>query len=463
MRSGCRLAAGFAIGAEVSRPSYTVHLVILNQYYPPDVAPTGLLLRDVAEVLVSRGHEVTIVCSSGAYAGAERGISGHEIQDKNPDSPVHVVRIRSTRFGRGTSLGKVMDYGTFFLRAAWKLYTLHPRPDRIVAMTTPPYLSVLARAVSRFRGADHGHWVMDLYPDVMVSHGMIAKRGVVQRLLAFFTRWGFGGKRCQAVLTLGPDMVKSIGYYLENEKKHDSGGMDGYKSELVPDRVDPGAVSWVPLWATDLPKHDRGEGELAACRLRHERGWKNDEIVVMYSGNMGLGHRFDEMLAAAKEVKSRSGVGVQWRFVFFGGGRRRAEVLDFMMRNPELPMELHGYAPMGILNAHLKSADVHVVSLEAAWTGTMVPSKFQGIFAAGRPVVYVGSAKSSLAAWVNESGGGWFVEPDDVQGFVAALREAGDPRVRKLRGRAAEAFSDRHFDRHTNIRRCAGIFVGGRI
>ena len=66
--------------------------------------------------------------------------------------------------------------------------------------------------------------------------------------------------------------------------------------------------------------------------------------------------------------------------VFFGGGKRRAEVIEFLGGHPDCGVELHDYAPADILTEHLESADVHLVSLNAEWTGTMVPSKLQGIF-----------------------------------------------------------------------------------
>jgi len=36
------------------------------------------------------------------------------------------------------------------------------------------------------------------------------------------------------------------------------------------------------------------------------------------------------------------------------------------------------------------------------WNGTMVPSKLQGIFAAARPVLLVGSHASSIGRWIEE-------------------------------------------------------------
>ncbi len=224
-----------------------MHLVFLNQYYPPDAAPTGVMLQAVAEECARQGHQVTVICADGGYAGgggvvgsrlsvvsedgeeeelsvvscslSERKLASAQAQpttdNRQPTTPsptsLRIHRLPATRFGRGTFVGKLLDYASYYVGVAWRLGTMNPRPDRIVALTTPPYLSVLARAVSKLRGADHAHWVMDLYPDVMVAHGMLAEGGWKHRLLAGIARWGFGGRRCAAVLTLGPDMAARCG------------------------------------------------------------------------------------------------------------------------------------------------------------------------------------------------------------------------------------------------------------
>jgi len=90
----------------------------------------------------------------------------------------------------------------------------------------------------------------------------------------------------------------------------------------------------------------------------------------------------------------------------------------------------------------------------------MVPSKVQGIFRAGRPVIFIGSAESSIGRWVHESGGGWVLEPGDTGGLLAALAESLDPAVREQRGRAAKTFADRHFDKATNVARIVAVLAG---
>lgn len=409
-----------------------MNFILINQYYPPDVAPTGLMLESVAEELAALGHHVTILCSRGGYGGRKEAA---------PDEPattsgVEVVRCWSTTYGRRGFMGKLADYTSFYLGVAWGLCTAKRRPDRVVALTTPPFLSVIARLFTKCVGADHAHWVMDLYPDVMSAHGLLEPRSLPYRVLAALARFGFGGARCAGLITLGPDMAGRVGRYTTAETP----------------------LSWIPLWGTESKDDidsDSEDVDEQARTLRLKRGWRDDEAIVMYSGNMGLGHRFDEILAAAAEFQRGSSL----RIVFFGDGKRRHEIEDFIARHPQAPVELHGYVPRDELAGHLRSADVHLASLEPSWDGTMVPSKLQGIFAAGRPVIFVGSQTSSIGTWVRESGGGWVVAPGDSQAMKTSIHQAMDRGECDTRGTFAKAFSAHHFNKRRNSREIARLLA----
>jgi len=539
-----------------------MHLVFLNQYYPPDAAPTGVMLEGLVEGLLRDGHEVSVLCAVGGYAGKTQdkktqGTRQEEeanIEHRTPNAqrrtkedcgceprriaqapqttdhgqpstlPTHlklrIIRIGASKFGRGSFAGKLMDYASYYVGVALKLLTLRPRPDRIVALTTPPYLSLLARLMSKWRGADHAHWVMDVYPDVLAAHGMLSEQSLAYRLLAALARWGMGGKRCAAILTLGPDMAERVGGRVVSGPLSvvSDCGSEPRLDAQAPQTTDPRqptTVTWVPLWGTGMGRVVSGPLSVVgdcgtdlrldaqapqttdhrqpttlpqALALRRARGWGDTDLVVMYSGNMGLGHRFGEILAAAgggervvccplsvvgdcgseprhgaqapPTTDHRQPTTLPLRFVFFGGGKRRDEVAKFAETHPAADIELHDYAPADQLLAHLQSADVHIASLEPAWSGTMVPSKLQGIFAASRPVIFIGSAESSIGRWVLESGGGWVVAAGDVGGLLEALEHARDPGERACRGRAAKEFAEEHFDQHRNVARVAAILTG---
>ena len=405
-----------------------MHVVLLNQYYPPDVAPTGVMLEAVAEAIVARGHHVTVICAEGGYGSEEKTKKYREKGEGALGGNLRVVRIRATRCGRGSFAAKLLDYASYYLGVIGKLSTLEPAPDRIVALTTPPYLSVLARVMSKLRRGDHAHWVMDLYPDVMVSHGMLRPDALATRALRVLTRWSFGGRRNRLVLTLGPDMARRAETYL---------------SKATPQQ-------WVPLWG--MASQPLGDGE-GSSSCKPEISSASRPLVLMYSGNMGLGHRFGEFLEASVTH------GSDLRWCFYGEGKRRPEIEAFIQQHPEAPVELGGYVPRAELADHLASADVHLASLDPAWDGTMVPSKLQGIFSMGKPVLFVGSETSSIGRWILTSGGGWVIAPGDTTAMSVALDEALVPAIRQEKGERALAYAQEHFDRERNAALIAQSFT----
>ncbi|HMP76781.1 MAG TPA: glycosyltransferase family 4 protein [Kiritimatiellia bacterium] len=392
-----------------------MNILLINQYYPPDSAPTGQYLHDLAKALVLRGHTVTVICSRRAYNGTEL-----YPPDERMDG-VRVLRVRATGFGRRSGLGKLVDYGTFYLALSARLLAPGSKPDVVLALTTPPHVGLLAAAASWRHGAVHTHWVMDIYPDVLAAHGLLQADQRRYRLLAALTRRELRGS--PLVLCLGDDMARRL-------RRYSSGAPD--------------PVVAVPLWIhPDLAPWPAGDPP----RFRAEQGWGPDDVVLMYSGNMGRGHRLGEFLAAAARFKDDRSI----HWVFAGGGKRRGEVEAALANDPALNLRLLPYAPSDRLREHLCSADVHLASLDAQWQGCMVPSKLQGIFAVGKPLIFVGGRDNAPAQWVEESGAGWVIPGNDVDALCAAVESARDARERTRRGAAARAFAERTFDRATNL------------
>lgn len=392
-------------------------IILLNQYYPPDTAPTGQYLHDVAKALVQRGHTVTVFCSQRAYNGDGR-YPLEEIRDG-----VNIHRIRASGFGRRHGIGKMLDYASFYLGLMMRLLASRGQPDIVLALTTPPHLGLLAAWAARVRGYVHAHWVMDLYPDVLAAHGVCSHRSWLFRFLGWLTRGEL--RDSPLVVALGDDMADRLRGY-------------------VPKDAAASVVVSLPLWF-DPVLQPWPEGK--ALPFRTQQGWSDQDLVVMYSGNMGRGHRMGEFLEVAKRTSGQNDI----KWVFAGGGKRRAEVEAFLHQHPDAHVRLLPYAPAERLGEHLSSADVHLASLNLRWQGCMVPSKVQGIFAVGRPVLFVGGGQNSLACWIEESGGGWVVAPDDTENLLQALTQARNMEERQRRGRAARAFAEARFDRERNI------------
>ncbi len=402
-----------------------MRVLLLNQFYPPDPAPTGHYLHDLGKALSERGHQVRVICSRRSYNGAAT-YPARENRDG-----VEITRLAATGFGRRGFAGKLADYATFYGSLWAALMSAKGKADLVISLTTPPYIGLLGKWAAQRHGCRHVNWVMDLYPDVMRAQGMAKKSGFIFRVLQKLTRSQLKGSKFD--LALGPAMAERIEGYQWQKSRRSSVNCQP-------------KTFWTPLWSKSnlVPWPD-----LEPNPLRAERGWKEDEVVFLYSGNMGLGHRFGEFLEAAKRLGSK---GPRW--VFAGGGKRRAEVEAFGKANPELHLEFLDYVPDPQLQAHLCAADVHLASLDSAWQGLMVPSKLQGSFAVGRAVLYVGGTNCEIASWIIESGGGWVVPENNIDALLAAIKQASDPAQFQARGRAALRFAHAHFQKSIN---CAQI------
>jgi hypothetical protein len=89
-----------------------MRFLLLNQFYPPDPAPTGWYLHGLARELVGRGHHVSVLCSRRSYDGKDSYPRRENLEG------VEVSRLPATGFGRRGFVGKMADYGTFYFSLA---------------------------------------------------------------------------------------------------------------------------------------------------------------------------------------------------------------------------------------------------------------------------------------------------------------------------------------------------------
>jgi colanic acid biosynthesis glycosyl transferase WcaI len=393
-----------------------MRFLLLNQFYPPDGAPTGQYLHDLARELVARGHGVRVVCSRHAY-GTAKDLGPGGVLDG-----VDVRRVRGAAFSPVSWLGRTVAHSLYFFQATASALLESPRPDLVLSATSPPFLGLAGAMARRWRGVPQAEWTMDVYPGVIHAHWAGRNPTWSPHILDALAR--FQLRRAALVLTLGTSMAARVARYVS----------DGTRIETV------------PLWSL-LEANGSGSSDLRAVR-----GWPADGLVLLYSGNMGRGHRFGEFLEAARRLGQNGPI---WAFV--GSGPRRAEIERFRLEHPNARVQLLASVPSAEVAASLASADVHLVSLSRAWQGLIVPSKLQGAFGLGRPVLFVGAADNEIAAWIKESGGGWVVDEGDVEGVLRALEEAADPSERHRRGRLGREYAREHFDVVHNRGRVADL------
>jgi glycosyltransferase involved in cell wall biosynthesis len=383
-------------------------IIFLNRFFYPDHSATSQILTDLAFYAASSGRQVHVITSQQRYNDPAARLA-----DEETVQGVQVHRIATTRFGRTALLGRSFDYFSFY-SAMWReLGLIGKTGDIVVAKTDPPLLSVIARYAAG--NSQLVNWLQDLYPEVAIELGVPFIKGPIGRGLSYLrdatlkaavANVVVGDKMAAKVRSLGVDRIHVIPNWTDDEK-------------IVPVR------------------HEDNS-------LRSEWGLE-DKFVVGYSGNLGRAHEYETVLGAAERLRDHPRI----VFAFIGGGHQFDDLARSVKRRGlEKTFRFFAYQDRTLLKYTLGVADVHWISLKPALEGLIVPSKFYGIAAAGRPIIAVMHEDGEIARLVKQHACGLVVAPGDLDSLTAALLTLTDDpgRIADM-GTRARAMLDAHFTR----------------
>lgn len=353
---------------------------IYYHFLPPDDVVSARHLGDLATGLKERGWKVRAFASNRSCRadGASYPLNDvlHEIE---------YIRTWRPDFSQNGAFGRIANAAWMFV--SWAMRPAIDSPPDIVITGTDPILSVGASLPWKwtFKDTKLVHWCFDLYPDAMFSEGMIRENSLVGKCLktaaqAFLSRQDL-------IANLGPCMAERV----------------SAQSPAVPQ------VTLTP-WALVEPETPPVPDSRIRTQLFGEA-----KIGLLYSGSFGRAHGFEDILALARSVRNQS-IG----FCFAVRGNR-VNQLKAAIKPEDTNIRFAGFASEEELEARLAAADIHIASLRPEWTGCVVPSKFFGSLAIGRPVLFSGDPGSALANTINQFGMGWVLTENNTSEIAAEL------------------------------------------
>ena len=387
-------------------------VIFINRYFFPDHSATSQMVSDLAFALAEAGRAVSVVTSQQRYDDPNARLPREQTARS-----VDIHRVPTTQFGRSGLWGRGFDYLSFY-RGAYRALRRLVRPgDILVAKTDPPLISIVAMQAARSHGALLVNWLQDLYPEVAVQLGVPLLKGPVSGALSLL--------RDRSLSTAAANVV-----------------LEARMAQRVLGRgVAADTVHIIPNWSDD---------EAIAPIARHDnflrRAWGlNDKFVVGYSGNLGRAHEFMTVLHASERLRDDPTI----RFLMIGGGHQFDELVRCVKERGLAPLWcFKPYQPREALNQSLCVPDVHWISLRPELEGLIVPSKFYGIAAAGRPVIAITAKDGDIAQLVQQHRCGTVIAPGDAAGLAEALTSlAADPDRAEVMGRRARAMLDARFTR----------------
>ncbi|GLZ51544.1 glycosyltransferase family 4 protein [Actinomycetospora sp. NBRC 106378] len=388
---------GAADGWNPSRGTLDVR--VIGMHYAPEHTGNAPYTTGMVAALHAAGHRVQVVTGYPHYPAWEvtagyTGLWRREVLDGVP-----VTRVRHPVPAVPDARRRIVMDAAFTAHAA---SVGGRRPDVVIAVS-PVLLTVLAGLRWRRPGRTAlGVVTQDLYSRALTETRMTSSR--VASL----------GARLEGALLGRADGVAVV---------HPS-----FTPTLTGLGVDPARLTTIPNWSHIAPPtRDR-------ATVRRELGWREDEVIALHAGNMGVKQGLENVVEAARRADL---AGSKVRFVLLGDGNQRARLAELGADVERLT--ILDPLPGDRFPDALAAADVLVVNEAETVAEMSAPSKLTSYFAAGRPVVAASWARSAASAELARADAGLRLDPGDPEALHAAvLATAGDDAA-GARGRAYAA------------------------
>jgi colanic acid biosynthesis glycosyl transferase WcaI len=348
-------------------------LVFIHSYFYPDNSAGSQMLSDLSFSLSSNAFNVSIIASRKLrYGNANKLLKKEEING------THVYRVWSSNLGRKSYISRAIDYITLEISLLIKIFSTVQPGDIVILMTEPPMFNVLAYPIVRFKKGVIVNWVFDLFPEVAVSAGLFSKKSFINKFFQKLRDYAF--KRVNQNIVIGNAMFD----YLINL------GVNENKITLIQNWSDGKAIQ--PISSINNP----------LCKEWNLTG----KFVVGYSGNLGLAHDISTILTVIWKLRLNLNI----VFLFIGSGAGLYKIKKYVEDQNLKNVIFKPFQDSESLSLSLSVADIHWLTLNPKMEGYIMPSKFYGILAAGRPVIFIGDIEGEIAREIDKIGCGCSLE-----------------------------------------------------
>jgi len=340
-------------------------ITLINHFFYPDDVISARIFTDMAEELVQRGWRVRIYTSNRFCRYPKQNIQ----KRRETWNGIEIYRFFRPSWDQSRNVSRIGNALWLFIVWLWAIWR-HPKTSCYIIGSDPQFSQMLLPFVRLIAGRKRiVYWCYDLYPEVIIAANknlfFKSVAQAVKPIIRFCYRFA--------------DLIVDLGPYMSSLFK-------SYNSKIRRITLTP----WALREPNNIPQQDPD--------YRRRLFGDNVKLGLLYSGNLGTAHDFDIFLQLARYLaKLEPGV----RFTFAVRGNR-VEEFRKSLRKDDTNIRVEGFVSEDELEKHLAAADIHILSLRDKWDGIVVPSKFFGALAVGRPVLYLGSKHSDIGQWLLE-------------------------------------------------------------
>lgn len=358
-------------------------ILIVSQYYYPDVTAAAFRIKETADILSSKGHQISVIT-----AKPHKGIihSSKKIDDAN----VEVIRLPIIKYYGKGKWNYLAHYASFMLNSLFSYIVNFGQKYEIVYATSPPLPVGLAGfLMSAIQGSKFILDIRDIWPDSAVAAGQLNEDSKLYKFGRIIEHWLY--KKADLITCVSKPMADYIKGFIIKGKVVVI--YNGVPNQYLRNKID----------------HNEKSLEL----------FQNNKINVTYLGNMGYVQNLQVVLEAAKQIQDELSEIVLY---LIGDGIEKIKLdklrKDNLLNNVVI---LGPVAKEQAMQLMRKSSALFFQLKDDLVMEKTVPSKVFDYMTAGKPILF--GIKGEGKMILEQVKGNIYYQPDSPQSLINAVRK----------------------------------------
>lgn len=366
-----------------------MRLLVITQYYPPEIGAPQNRLHELAVRLKAYGAEIEVLTALPNYPKMEIQ-EGYE-NGKNREEQIDGIPVHRSWIYVSASKGivaRLLNYFSFVVSSYFRGRKL-PAFDFVLVESPPLFLGYSAMALSRKLKAKLIFNVSDLWPESAEKLGIVNNRSLLK-----------------------------MAYNLEAKCYKKSTLVTGQTQGIISDiskRFPNKQVYWLPNGVNiDFYNPLNFSGD----EFRSLHGFKPNDLLFFYGGILGHAQGLDIILNAAHQLQDLQDV----HFILQGSGPEKATLQELKAKLQLNNVHFLEPVAKAEMPAILKSIDVALVPLKnlPLFQGA-IPSKVFEALAMEVPLL-LGVDGEARQHFIERAKAGWYFEPENVEDLCSTVR-----------------------------------------
>ena len=374
----------------MSQINCDMNILIISQFFPPDITAAAFRIGDTATLLARSGHDVKVLAGD-PHKGTAEGVKMEDLVDSAVD--VRRCHINTLdKKGMRAYIGHYMSFVRSSISAGMKLKKEGWKPDAILCTSPPLFVGLAGRYLSFRFGRPLVFEVRDIWPDSAVAADQLSATGKAYKIGRMLEKYLY--KKANHIACVAKPMAEYIRSQCPKKSQIPvSVVYNGIQERLVPPASDP-------------PEQPDGIKTL------------------LYAGNFGHVQNMDLIvegfIKASKEERIRD-----WRLRLIGAGVKLEELQKIIADNDaESLVKIDSPVPRNVVFQEMQSADALYLSLQKSFVlEHTIPSKVFDYLAMSRPIVAALSGEGREI--LSSTGANLCFDPGDEAGLQSTLDSLG--------------------------------------